>query len=271
MKNAYKLLGIVVLALAIVFSFMACDSGTGGGDPTSITYISTNGTNTYKLTVSKAAKAAYTPAEGDSYVLIIYSGSSASGAELGRSTGTIKGSGSEFTLDGEGTANNKVTVSNGRMTAIEGSITINGTPYTPGTSLSPVTSGGGVKVTVEATSGQLTITGIDATYNGKYAYATNFDWFFGATNISPDVKFTLGKIENGSVTLNVWKKIESGNSVRFANYNGSDSGQQIFVKIFNKGIITYADESQSLKTASFTSVAFTSGIGTINASSTTWQ
>jgi hypothetical protein len=149
MKNLYKFLGIAALAMAIVFSFAACNNSTSAaGDPTSITYTSTDGINTYDLKVSKAGRAAYTPEGGDDYVLKVYPGTTANGTEIGKSTGTITGSGSEFTLNGTGTNGNKVTISDGKMTAIEGSITITKkdgktTTYSPGTSLSRVTPGGG--------------------------------------------------------------------------------------------------------------------------------
>jgi hypothetical protein len=145
MKNTYKLAGIAAVALAIVFSFAACNTGTSsGGDPTSATYTATDGLRTYKLTVSRPGRAAYTPEDGDSYVLSLYMGRSVIESEMGRITGTITGSGGNFTLNGTGTDSNKVTISDGKMTAITNTITIEGINYTinyPVGKLIPVTGG----------------------------------------------------------------------------------------------------------------------------------
>jgi len=88
MKNKIKLLGIIAIIALIGLSFAGCDTG-GGGDsggaggggggsvPSTVTadkkvYESTDGTNIYKLEISDAtARAAYSPANGDNYILTI--------------------------------------------------------------------------------------------------------------------------------------------------------------------------------------------------------
>jgi hypothetical protein len=212
---------------------------------------------------------AYSYKSGDSYVMTITL--TAGGTKKSIGTITVSGNTLKLTASKGGTATVAVSTAGITSIAIDTKITFedNSTQdpqtitVTPGTKPT-VTPGTEKEVIVESTNGQLTITGLSS-YNGKYVYASNFEWFFGVINISQDEEFTLGKIENGSVTLKVWKKIESGNSTRFSNYNGTETGAKIVVKLFDKNIITYADEPKALKTSSLT-VTFTNGKGTLDAS-----
>jgi predicted small secreted protein len=258
MKNLYKKLGIAALAVAVVFSFAACDTGGGGGgDVTSAAYSGYDGSgNTYTLTISDPSKAAYSPKAGDKYKLEI------SGLNK-TSTGTVDSfSNNTFALSASKGGTFTVTVNDKGIEGITGTITYddNSTEPGPGT----VTPGRLPTVTVSQTNGQITITDIPTQYNGKFAFATDFETLMGAANISLDEKFTLGTIDNRSVTLKVWKKFESGNSHGYANYNGTGN-VQICVKIFDIGTITLQGGNANVPAGMYT-VSFNNGIGTVSAS-----
>jgi len=93
--------------------------------------------------------------------------------------------------------------------------------------------------TVGSTTGSLTISGIDEKYNGKWAWVMtggikytedDGDGLMGAQSISRKGVFAGGLISNGSVTLNVWKIIHTGDDsddfdlymyLSFENFNFS--------------------------------------------------
>jgi len=110
MKNALKLIGIIALMAIIGFSFAACSSGGAGGGaapaptpaaPASAKYESTDGEgNQYILEITKASgKAAYTPQNGDNYVLtIILTSGGGTKKSSGTVTVSVSGSSSNFEL-----------------------------------------------------------------------------------------------------------------------------------------------------------------------------
>jgi hypothetical protein len=122
MKKTSKMFGIITLLAVIGFSMAACGGGGDGYDPIVYTSKDASG-NTYKLTITKTTgKAAFTPASGDSYTLLI---TPASGTPK-TSRGTVV-SYSITTIMLKSVANTTLTVtitSNGTMTKIEGTITI---------------------------------------------------------------------------------------------------------------------------------------------------
>jgi hypothetical protein len=122
MKNANKLAGIAVLALAAVFSFAACNTGTSSGDPTSASYSGYDPVgNRYALTIRDSGRAAYSPKDGDKYTLTI----SVSGGNKTRTgTGTVKIIPGGFTLTGSKAGTLNITVSGSGITEItDGEIT----------------------------------------------------------------------------------------------------------------------------------------------------
>jgi len=120
MKNFIKLIGIIALIAVIGFTFASCKPAA---EPTEATYKSVGSDgNTYELVIKdSAAKAAYKPKAGDTYVLTITfpdkTKKISSGTVAGGSVDsgfTLKPTGSETTFT--------VTVSNEKMTAILGPI-----------------------------------------------------------------------------------------------------------------------------------------------------
>jgi len=106
-----SLLAIIAIIAVIGFSFASCK----GADPTEAKYVSTDGTNTYELVIS-AAKAVYTPKDGDNYVLTINPGNKIS-------KGTVAVSGGSFSLTPNGSTEAfTITITGGNMTAISGNI-----------------------------------------------------------------------------------------------------------------------------------------------------
>jgi len=121
MKNFVKWFGIIALVAVIGFSFASC-GGDGSGPapkkPTSVTYTSTDGTDTYVLTIIKgsANRAVYNPQKCDNYELKVDSKTSKGTVDKVSSDGKfeLKPTGSTETF--------KATISGGNMTAIEGTI-----------------------------------------------------------------------------------------------------------------------------------------------------
>ena len=106
--------------------------------------------------------------------------------------------------------------------------------------------------------GSLTITGL-AEYNGKYASAKNYTLPSGGYITAAD-KFDGGdtygvKIENGTVTLKVWKS--SGGNL--TGYNGNDQGVSLDVYVHTAA---YNPQYNGVGIGSVT-VNFTNGVGTV--------
>jgi hypothetical protein len=112
---------LTVLVMVITFTIVACGNGGGGGvitpEPTSSTYVSWDGSgNRYVLTVWKkgTAKAAYVPANGDTYELVITIGGveyKSSGTVTSNSDGKIEleSEGTSFTIETSGEAITAIT------------------------------------------------------------------------------------------------------------------------------------------------------------------
>ena len=147
LKHAFAFLA---LALVIALAFSTCSNPSGPDlttEPLSETYTAVKGGVTYKLTITQSAanakaKAAFTPAEGDSYVLEI--------TEKGvtkTSSGKVKAySNNKFTLTAStnASASFEVTVSSSGITNITGTIaTQDGATVTAPGSLTTTSGGGG--------------------------------------------------------------------------------------------------------------------------------
>jgi len=155
-RSAKVLFLIIALVAVIGLSMAACDNGTtgsdsgGGSDPASVTYKYSKGDTEYELTITKStAKAVeYTPASGDTYVLLIIKGT-----DIKKSTGIVASySTTKITLQ---PSNSTIifsveTSSDGSVTKITGTITLEGSggdtvvaPDKPGTSSGGGGGGGG--------------------------------------------------------------------------------------------------------------------------------
>jgi hypothetical protein len=131
--NVFAITLITLLAFGLAFS--SC--GDGGETPLgSVSYVYTKNGTTYSLTITEnAARAAYAPANGDTYLLLIISNGG---------TNTSKGivafvKGGVLTLKPENSSTVfTAKVSGGSITSIEGTITLTGSdgtvqgPDTPG-------------------------------------------------------------------------------------------------------------------------------------------
>jgi hypothetical protein len=148
-------LTLLALALIITLSFSACSNPTGPDlttEPLSETYTTVKGSKTYELTITQSAanakaksvaRAAFTPAAGDSYVLKI-----TENGVTQISSGTVKAySNNKFTL---ASSNNvsvsfEVTISGSGITSITGTITVQGGGIItgPGSLTTGASDGGG--------------------------------------------------------------------------------------------------------------------------------
>jgi len=111
MKKTHIFLTLLAVALAAGVLFVSCDTpesnnvaaGGGGGDPTSITYTGYDDTYTYKLTINKDPnRAAFSPVDGDLYVLLILL--ITSNTQYAKSSGTVTLTTGGFTLSNNGDA-----------------------------------------------------------------------------------------------------------------------------------------------------------------------
>ena len=86
-------------------------------------------------------------------------------------------------------------------------------------------SSGNTPLTVDATTGQLTVTGL-GTYNGKWIIAQGINEAYtlsinAADSITtPTITITGAEISGGSATLKVWK---ATSETHLSNYNGNDT------------------------------------------------
>jgi len=137
----------VIPAIALVFGMtvIGCGNGStdvssGGSSDSSVTYTKTDAENTYELVITKnAAKAAYSPQVGDTYVLTINVTQTSKGTVTGISSGflILKPTGTSTTFT--------VAISGESITTIIGTIILtDGTTFPPDT-LTPGGVGGGNK------------------------------------------------------------------------------------------------------------------------------
>ena len=127
-KNGKMVFLVGLLAIALVLAGCSNPAGSGGGGttPNSVTYKYPKGDTDYELTITKKPGKAveYTPAPGDTYILLIIKGT-----DIKKSTGTVAGySGGKITLQ---PSNSTVTFSvetssEGKVTGITGTITLEG-------------------------------------------------------------------------------------------------------------------------------------------------
>jgi hypothetical protein len=238
----------IVIGIALVFAFIACDTGTsGGGDPVPPTYYGTDEDGVlYTLAITPSGKAAYTPKGGDGFKLTIGSNKTSTGSVNSFDSGS---GGFELASNG-GTFS--VTVSSAGIAGMSGTIPLDGGGTHPAPS---VISAG--------KAGKLTINGIDGMDN-NYATAFTSDGALRAgksfTWTSESVKVKGGQISGGSVTLNVWKKTATS----MGEYAGNDQNVAVTVYIYD------TDDHGNYKGSSTFNVNFSGGAGTINASNATW-
>jgi len=187
-------LGMLVCLLAFSFVFVTCDNGGGGGggggggNPDTVKYLSTDTEgNTYELTITKdTSKAAYKPVAGDIYKLIILL---ITGVEK-ISNGTIFALGTNGALtllpENYGAGTFDVTISNEKMTAINGTIAVEGggsvelpdTPLTPGAIKN---FAGNIRITP---SSNVNInTELTADYNGTENVTITYQWKKDGANV----------------------------------------------------------------------------------------
>ena len=128
-------------------------------------------------------------------------------------------------------------------------------------------SGSGITITVQATEGKLTISGLGA-YNGKWVFVTdNFNTYFAAESANAaNQTFKGAQITGGSATLDVWKV---GNYA-LLNFDGDDT-ITLDVAIFNVQTVPMNNSPsgpQPIATGTVT-VTFTGGISLSTAVSST--
>jgi len=173
MKNKNKCVNRLSLLAALIavigFSFASCKPAA---DSTEAKYVSTDGTNTYELVIS-APRAAYSPKDGDTYVLTITVTNT--GVSVGTSTGTVATvRGNTFTLQPArgGAAPFQVTISGGNLTDITESITLDSGISQPAPG--PVTPTNSGNNSGGNTSGSSTIvSGATVKYSSDYITNTN--------------------------------------------------------------------------------------------------
>jgi hypothetical protein len=121
-------------------------------------------------------------------------------------------------------------------------------------------SNGSTDNRLPATNGRLTITGLES-YNGKYAYAitSGYDYdselFLMAAETTGAGTGGPGRINDGSVTLKVWRA--DGAAQKAFVYSGNDQNVRFMVMIYNS-TTPYAE----IAAAGYVTVNFTNGIAT---------
>jgi hypothetical protein len=118
--------------------------------------------------------------------------------------------------------------------------------------------GGSGGSTVQETSGRLTITGLNS-FNGKFAVAMqdNDGELMAAADLNASSQTMKGgKVENGSVTLKVWKVTGTTTA---SNYAGSDANVAFMVLILDNE--SFNESSASPIGVGAVSVTFTNGVG----------
>jgi len=108
--------------------------------------------------------------------------------------------------------------------------------------------------------GTFTLTGIPATYNGKYAqfYASDgTNSIIGAESLNMMTGPTMAKISNGSAKLTLWTG--NSNSGQYTAYKGNGTVTGAYIMIYNSAT---ASSSQLAASLTLTSVTFTNGNAT---------
>ncbi|MCL2382095.1 MAG: hypothetical protein FWC64_11020 [Treponema sp.] len=96
----------------------------------------------------------------------------------------------------------------------------------------PSGGGGGGFLTVGATEGRLTITGIEAAHSGWRVIAfgvhngyngyNGYEFIAAAQSISSHAVYTGGMIADGEVELNVWASVDDYTSPAYVNWSSPD-------------------------------------------------
>ena len=122
------------------------------------------------------------------------------------------------------------------------------------------------------TVGSITITGIPAEFNGKYALASvyletnEFFQFFAAANLNTN-NFTLsgsaGLINNGSVTLKVWETVRSYDGFILKNFNASGNayGGIAILESENFSFNLFDDHESDIIIQGYIELTFNNGVG----------
>jgi predicted small secreted protein len=215
-KINFSIVIMAALLLAVGFVFTACENSTGGGGNT-VTYTGSAGDTTYRLTITKtSAKAAYVPQDGDSYVLVIGSGSKRS-----EGTVTIISGGFRLAPKDAPAKTFTVTVNVNGITAIAGDITLTGggTEKPPAT----VTPGGG------SSSGDNSSDLLDAQGNLSPAKLNGTVWAYTVDGDSMMITFTSTTAYK--VTYSFSTDVDpgtykvSGKSITFTDQEGAIYGK----------------------------------------------
>ena len=131
-----------------------------------------------------------------------------------------------------------------------------------------------ISMTVNSTNGTLTISGLGE-WNGKYVYGSGFlndvGQFYAYANIqagdfSPDVSpnVILGQIQNGTITLKVWKgKKDPSNGEVLSDYKGNDKGVKFSFHIHERSNGTLWEVPDYITGNNLPDVDFTNGSGTV--------
>ncbi|MDR1804085.1 MAG: hypothetical protein LBQ94_10825 [Treponema sp.] len=141
----------------------------------------------------------------------------------------------------------------------------------------PITGGGGNQSGNAGVGGTLTVTGIPAEYNGRYALfeanSGNVTYIRGYESVDESAQTTtLPQITNGrvSIPLWLWKNDVAGNSFYCeSGYSGNDSVSQgdwyLNFAILGSGVLSPLSLPSILARIEFASITFSSGSAAISA------
>jgi len=122
------------------------------------------------------------------------------------------------------------------------------------------------------TVGSLTITGIPAEFNGKYALAhvfleeNEYFQFIAAANLNTNgfiLSGSAGLINNGSVTLKVWEQIPSYDGFILKNFNASGNayGGIAILESANFSFNLFDDHESDIISQGYIELTFNNGVG----------
>jgi len=119
----------------------------------------------------------------------------------------------------------------------------------------------GNTITVEATSGQLTINNIPAKYNGKWVVAVSDigNDIIAAAAFNNNETIKGGKVSGGSVTLKVWAVSET----KASNYTGTET-VEAEILVFSQESLNESNMEDSCIAYADVDVSFTAGKGTVS-------